>query len=316
MRSPRGLTATPVFLAVAAVFAAAVLWGTTGTIQALLPSDRDPLAVAALRPIIGALGLVVFCYISGKRLSDVTALPHTEILLAGVSIAVYNVSFFSGVSMAGVGIGTAIALGSGPLWVSLHDAVTQKPAQNRPSRVQVTGQMICVVGVVVLAWSGERTRAAGTGCALAALAGLSYAAYSIFTNRLGGRAPAAVTAAATFCCAGCLLAPLLLVADRGWLGISALPPLLFLGLAATGVAFFLFTYGVSHMPASTAVTLALAEPLTAWLLATFVLREPTTPSKIAGAAMVLGGLALAARSLARDRIRAEPPHDHRQELLP
>jgi len=282
----------------AAVFAAAMLWGTTGTMQGLLPAGRDPLAVAALRVVIGALGLVLFCCVSGERLSAIAALPRKQILLAGSAIALYNVSFFSGVSLAGVGIGTAIALGSGPLWVSLHDTVVKG---FMPPRAQLAGQLLCVVGVVMLVVSGERSGSAGLGYALAALAGLSYAAYSIVTNRLGGAGSAGVTAAATFSVSACVLAPVLLIADRSWIDGSALLPLAFLGLAATGVAFFLFTYGVGRMPASTAVTLALAEPLTAWLLAALVLREPVTLSKMAGAATLLSGLGLTARSLARAR---------------
>jgi len=44
------------------------------------------------------------------------------------------------------------------------------------------------------------------------------------------------------------------------------------------------------VPASTAVTLALAEPLTAWVLALVVVGESATPLKLAGAALLLAGL--------------------------
>ena len=66
--------------------------------------------------------------------------------------------------------------------------------------------------------------------------------------------------------------------------------LLALGLLSTGLAYALYTWGLKALPASTAVTLALAEPLTAWLLATFIIGEPLTPLKLTGALLLLIGL--------------------------
>src|SRR6056297_2150819 len=48
----------PYILAVLAALAAAMLWGTTGTLQSLLPADRQPLVVGALRVILGAAALM------------------------------------------------------------------------------------------------------------------------------------------------------------------------------------------------------------------------------------------------------------------
>jgi drug/metabolite transporter, DME family len=48
---------------------------------------------------------------------------------------------------------------------------------------------------------------------------------------------------------------------------------LYLGVVATGVAYVLFGFGLRRLPSATAVTLVLAEPLTAALLAAVVLDE-------------------------------------------
>jgi DME family drug/metabolite transporter len=45
-----------------------------------------------------------------------------------------------------------------------------------------------------------------------------------------------------------------------------------------------------HVAASTAVTLALTEPVTAWVLATVVVGEPLSAQKVLGAVLVLAGL--------------------------
>lgn len=295
MRLPGASVPSPALPGVASVLVAAILWGTTGTMQGLLPTDRDPVAVAVFRVAIAAAALLLFCLAGRANRAGIRELPLPRIALAGAAIALYNLFFFSGVSMAGVGVGTAIALGSGPIWVSLFERIGRGA---KASRRQLMGQAVCIAGAVMLVASNRHAPDAGIGYAFAALAGLAYAWYSLITNRLGQAAPSGAVAAATFMLAAVFMAPLLLIADTGWVTVGTLPPLLFLGIVATGVAYYLFTFGVRRMAPSSAVTLALAEPLTAWLLATFVLREELTALKIAGAAILLLGLWIVARSLA------------------
>jgi DME family drug/metabolite transporter len=71
---------------------------------------------------------------------------------------------------------------------------------------------------------------------------------------------------------------------------------LHLGVAATGVAYLLFGYGLHRLTSATTVTLVLAEPLTATLLATVVLDESIAPLGWIGVALVLLGLLVVGRS--------------------
>lgn len=281
-------------LGVAAVIVAAILWGSTGTIQAVLPAGRDPLAVAWIRCFIGGLALLLFCLFHGPNRRAIPALPFRRIGAAALAIALYNIFFFSGVSMVGVGVGTAIALGSGPIWVSLYEALARR---KRPSRKVLLGQAISILGVVALVSSNDLNGGSAYGYLFAALAGLSYAAYSLLTSRIGRSAPSGAVAAATFVAAAVIMLPVLPFASLAWLGAGSIAPLMFLGVAVTGIAFFLFTYGVGKMAASSAVTLTLAEPLTAWVLATVVVGEELSALKVLGAALLLAGLWIVTRSL-------------------
>jgi len=65
---------------------------------------------------------------------------------------------------------------------------------------------------------------------------------------------------------------------------------LHLGLVATALAYFLFARGLRSVPAVHAVTLSLAEPLTAATLGILVLKERLTPEATIGMALVLAGL--------------------------
>ena len=71
---------------------------------------------------------------------------------------------------------------------------------------------------------------------------------------------------------------------------------LYLGIVATGLAYVLFGYGLRRLTSATAVTLVLAEPLTAALLAAVVLDEVIPWVGWVGVGVVLVGLVAVGRS--------------------
>lgn len=283
---------------VAAVLVAAMLWGTTGTLQALLPDTRDPFVVGALRLTIGAATLVVMALLHPQSRAALATMRPGWALGAGAAMAAYNLLFFRAVLDVGVGIGTALTIGSAPVCVLLWDlAVTRR----RPGGVRLAGQAVCIAGAVILALSGRALDASVPGILAALGAGASYAGYSLLTSRFGGAAPPAATAAATFSAAALFTLPVLLIRPTAWaLASDAWPWLLVLGMVATGLSYAFYTYGLRSVAAGTAVTLALAEPLTAWVLATFVVGEPVTAAKLVGAALLMAGLAVVSLVPARD----------------
>lgn len=281
------------------VLCAAVLWGTTGTIQTLLPASQEPVVVAAMRMLIGALTLLAMAGCSRRARTGFRRLPVAGVLAAGASIAAYNVMFFLAIPGAGVGIGTALAIGGAPVWVTLYEIIVQRKL---PGPGRLAGQAICISGAVLLVLSGTAADASVNGIVLAVLAGSAYAAYSVITGRIGHCAPPVVTAAATFSVAALLLVPALFLLPVAWLAApGVMAKLAFLGIVVTGLSYVLYTWGLQHVAASTGVTLALAEPLTAWLLATFLIGEESSPAKILGAALLLLGLAVVTRTGAPQR---------------
>ncbi|GGE52924.1 DMT family transporter [Actibacterium pelagium] len=282
------MSASHRMMGVGAVVLAALLWGSTGTIQTMLPADRDPLAVGALRNLIGAAALLVLAFAGRQSRGAFSALPWGRVCAAGVAIALYNLSFFGAVSQVGVGIGTAITIGSAPIWATLMEIAF---ARLFPTRLRLLGQTLAIAGVVILVLAGVGGGTTPQGIGLALTAGICYATYSLITSGIGLRAPSATVAAATFSVAGLFTLPLLFVLTLDWLwSAEALAAILFLGVIATGLSYALYTWGLRHVAASTAVTLALTEPVTAWILATVVVGEPLSAQKVLGAALVLAGL--------------------------
>ncbi|WP_245631414.1 DMT family transporter [Limimaricola hongkongensis] len=229
------------FAGIMAAVTAAMLWGTTGTVQALLPAARDPLAVGALRLSFGALALLAMALAHGPSRRALRGLPWAGLALAGVAVAGYNLLFFRAVEIAGVGIGTAVAIGSAPLWTTAWEIAAQRLW---PDRWRGAGQVVSVAGVVLLALAGGGAQGSALGVALAAGAGACYATYSLVTSRLGHRAPPLALAAATFGLGALLTLPVLLLAPPVWLsGAESWAAMAFLGIGATALSYALYTWG-------------------------------------------------------------------------
>jgi DME family drug/metabolite transporter len=287
--------------AVASVLAAATLFGTTGTAQALGPSGTTPLGVGAARIVIGGAGLLAVLPWLGGRRRDALALWRTRWgLLAGLTTAAYQVFFFAGVARAGVALGTLVTIGSGPVFTGLLSWLVLR---ERPRASWVLATAVCVLGLALLVGSGATAPDVDpVGLVLALASGFGYAVYTVAAKRLmtdGHRSDEVMTAA--FALGGLLLVPVLLTQPLAWLTTpSGLAMALWLGLATTTVAYVLFGRGLRHLEAGPVTTLVLAEPVVATLLGVLVLGESLAPLAWVGAGLVLAGLALQGTAAARD----------------
>jgi DME family drug/metabolite transporter len=101
--------------------------------------------------------------------------------------------------------------------------------------------------------------------------------------------------AAVFLLSAVLLLPLLAGADLGWVAQPAgALVVLHLGLVTVGLAYSLFALGLQRVPISSAVTLTLAEPMTAGILGVVVLGEHLTLQAGLGILLIFSGLAVLA----------------------
>jgi DME family drug/metabolite transporter len=286
------------------VLLAAVCFGTTGTAQALGPDGTTPLTVGAARLLVGGTALVLVArHARSRRRQDpdpggARTVPRWSpwiVLVTGLAVAAYQVTFFAAVERTGVAVGTVVALGSAPAFAGALDRVVNG---QRLHGGWVRSTSLAVLGVVLLVGAGSGADVDPVGVVLALGAGAGYAGYTVGSKRLmvQGHPPEDVMAAG-FGSAAVLLSPLLLVGETAWLftpGGVALA--LFLGLVPTALAYLLFGRGLRRLASGEVATLTLAEPLTAAALGVVVLGERPGGLAVVGAAMVLAALVLLARS--------------------
>lgn len=270
------------------VLLAAMLWGTTGTAQSLGPAQLSPYWVGALRL---AVATVFFALLARTAPPLPATVPWGRMLLAGGCVAAYNLSFFAGVKASGVALGTAIAIGSGPIWAGLLQTWVQR---RLPSALWWLGTLVGVAGGAAMALGqGSGVHASAPGVALCLLAGLSYAAYALLNKALVLPLGPAYANLAVFGSAALISVPLAwLLGGAPQAVAGAWAVVLYLGLVSTGLAFLLFSSGLRHISGATGVTLALAEPVTAFALAVWVVGERQQPLAWLGLAGVVAGLLL------------------------
>ncbi len=271
------------------VLAAAVLWGTTGTAQALAPDDADPISVGALRLIVGGVALLMIVFARGTALR-LNTWPLKPTLITGTAIAAYQLCFFGAVSRTGVAVGTIVGIGSAPIIAGL---LAWWLNAEKPDQRWWMATILAILGCALLTLPGTQAQVDFMGIVLAFGAGLSYALYALYSKRLLAHYPPDAVMAVVFCLGALVLAPLLLITGvhwldepRGWLVV------LHLGLVTTALAYVLFARGLAVVLAATAVTLSLAEPLTAGLLGVIVIGETLTIPALFGMGLLISGLAL------------------------
>ncbi|MCA9978875.1 MAG: EamA family transporter, partial [Anaerolineales bacterium] len=195
------------------VILAAVLWGTTGTAQALAPVGATPIMIGALRLAIGGLALLVLAGTRG-RLRSGQPWPFWTTFLAAINVAAYQLFFFAGVARAGVAIGTIVGIGSAPIWGGVLGYFVRR---ERPSTRWGISTLLAVMGCGLLALTSDNVTVDPWGILLAIGAGLTYATYTTTSKGVLERQSPDAAMAIIFSLGALLLAPILLTANLAWL---------------------------------------------------------------------------------------------------
>lgn len=265
-------------LGIAAVLVAAILWGTTGTAATFAP-DVSAVAIGAVA--MGGGGLMQAAFSAGRIRRHVGLLQAQwqYVLLGAIAVAIYPLAFYASMRLAGVTIGTVVSIGSAPLLSAL---IEYRLDGLRLTVRWMIGAGLGLIGMLLLCLAEESGHvptgtASGVvpGVLLGLLAGLTYALYSWTARRLmqRGIAPRAAMGA-TFGMGGLMLMPVLLITGAPLLASWGNASVgLYMALVPMFLGYLCFGYGLARIPASTATTITLFEPVVAAGLAVVIIGE-------------------------------------------
>jgi len=265
---------------------AGICFGTTGTAQALGPDHASPLVVGAARLLLGA----TFLWIIHKVLNPGgSSIGVFDLLLGGIGVALYQLSFFSAVRSTGVAVGTLTAIGSAPALTGIIGYLINKEV---PSRRWFQATLITTVGIVFLTGAKGFDHFNLTGVLEALGAGAAYSLFAVASKRaMNDGASFTETMHKIFGLGAVLLLPIFFFNNDHFLTTrSGAVMALWLGLVPTAIAYTAYGFGLNRIKVATASTLILAEPATATLLAALVLSESLTAYSWIGVAIVSAGL--------------------------
>jgi drug/metabolite transporter, DME family len=292
---------------------AAVSWGTTGSVTAVLVSraGAGPLVIGTTRMVIGAALLVVVARgMAGSLRID--RRDRWRCVALGVCMAAFQATYFSAVTLIGIAIAALIAICCAPLLIAALAATVL----GERITARVSGALALGVAGTALLIVGPRTAADVSarfvaGVLLALGASLAYALYVVLAKATLARTSPLPLAAASFTVAALVLAsavaglvlappavaalvptPALAVAEVGQQLALGWPWMLYLGAVTTAGAYAIYTIGLRAVPASVAGIAALMEPLTATLLGVWLFGERLGTAGVAGAVLLFVALGL------------------------
>jgi len=287
----------------------AALWGASFLFIRLGAVEFGPVPLAALRCTGAALFLLPILAWRGQAAALRThwrAIVWVGVLNSALPFSLY------GVALLAINSGlSAIFNAATPLWAAAIGAVW---LHERLGPLRVLGLLIGLAGVVGLAWdkAGLAANEHGVSAALAISACLAATALYGFAacfarKRLAGAPPMALATGSQLSAAIVLAAPALWLRPTAAPSATAWIALALLAVLCTGVAYILYFRLIAHTGATNASAVTFLIPAFAAFFGWLVLDEALTPSMLIGAAVILGGTALAMGLLprpARSRLAA------------
>ncbi|MFN3953673.1 MAG: DMT family transporter [Pararhodobacter sp.] len=239
----------------------------------------------------GGVGLVWLAFRGG--LGQLRGVPASVYAFGIAGLFVYHFLYFSALRLAPPAEAGLIAY-LWPLLIVLFSGLL--PGERL--RVGHVAGALCAFGGAALIVAGSAGGVEGmpSGYALAFLAALTWAGYSLISRRLGHVPTAAVT---VFCLGASLLALLahLALETPAWpRGVAGWGAVLALGLGPVGLAFFTWDIGVKRGDIQLLGTASYAAPLLSTLVLVGAGMAVANLTLALAAGLIAGGAALAARA--------------------
>ncbi|CUJ84480.1 carboxylate/amino acid/amine transporter [Ruegeria denitrificans] len=243
----------------------------------------DPAGFAIVRVLSGAVVLTGLVWLRSGHLP----LRNRRRIAGAGSLSIYMIGFSVAYLTLDAGLGALILFGVVQITMFAVTSVTG----NAPTARQIAGAAIALMGLAYVLWPSGTVQVDLTGAVLMTAAGVGWAIYSL----VGRSEPDALAGtAANFVVALPVTVLALMLAAGGWdmNGAGYLLAILSGGVTS-GMGYSLWYRVLPQLAPSTAAVVQLSVPIIAILGGVLLLGEVASLRLILGAALVLGGIALA-----------------------
>ncbi len=280
------------------IIIAGVLWGTSGLfVHALAPYGFTSVQMSAWRAAVSVLVLAVYMLIRDRSLFKVRL---SEIpFLIGCGIGIFGTATCYYISMQATSVSTAVVLMyTAPVLVMVFSVAFLGEKLTPLKGVSV---LCMLVGCALVSGIIGGLNFDAFGVAMGFLAGISYAAYNIFSKLEMKRGNRPITV--TFYCFLVMLIITLFACDPAEIvSLTAYDPMRILPLTVglgvlTSVApYLIYTTSLKLIPVGTASALAIIEPMSATLFGVLILNEKLSIASACGIILILFAVFLLSRA--------------------
>jgi drug/metabolite transporter (DMT)-like permease len=254
------------------------------------------LSIASWRLMVASAVLLPYAW--ATRRAEVRALTRRELgllALSGLFLGLHFAAWIASLGYTSVA-SSAVLASMGPVFVALGSWLFWR---ERPGPLLTLGILLAAVGSITISWAdlgrgGDHI----LGDLLALAGGVMVAGYLVIGRRVRGRMSLVTYAALVYGMGMVSLLLVLLIAGQPLLGFStaAWGWALLLGVGPQLVGHSSLNWALRYLSATFVAIVILAEPITAGVLAFFILDETPTWATLAGAALVLSGIYIASRA--------------------
>ena len=283
-----------------------LIWGANYSVVKSAIREIPPQAFNVLR--MGVASAVFLAALLVKGVPRVARADWARLVALGaVGHFVYQVFFMAGLART-TASNSSLIIGCSPVAVSIASALA---GHERVPRTQWIGVLLSVAGVYLVVGTGAEFGGSSLAGDLLTLGAVGcWAIYTVGSRPMLARySPLAVTGF-TMIIGTALYAPasILQVGQVPWPDVPAWAwaAILLSAVLALNVAYLIWYTSVQRIGNVRTSAYSNFIPLVAMSVATAVLGEAITPSKLAGAGAILTGVAIT-RMAARNHARAEPP---------
>jgi len=273
----------------------AFFWGGTFVAGRMLSGRISPCSVAFLRFTVAAIVLFLLTWRMEGRLPMVERRQILPLFLLGMTgVFSYNIFFFKGLELISAGR-AALIIALNPIFITICAAVFFK---ERLSLLKVIGILLSVAGAMIVISRGNPGAlvTAGLGLGEVYILGcvLSWVAFSIIGKMiLSGVTPlVSVTYSAALGAAALFVPAYFEGVTRHLPDYTAVVwfNVIYLGVFGTVIGFIWYYEGIKAIGPTRAGVFINFVPVSAIILAFFILGEPATLSLLVGAVLVIGGV--------------------------
>jgi len=256
------------------IILAGIFWGTSGIfVHYLSPIGLSSMHLTAIRGFVAAVIMIIYTFLKNKSLFKISIKQLIFLIFTGVAMFLTAFCYYS--SMKASSVSTAVILMyTSSIFVLIYSVLFLGEKMTMLKGLSI---VLMIIGAGLVSGIVGGLKFNFIGIILGLLSGITYSVYSVISKILmnNGCNPQTLS---TYCFTFMALIAITISKPNEIITIAANNPKYILLMIGCGICsfvlpYFLYTLSLKHLPAGTASSLSIVEPLAATLFSVTLLGE-------------------------------------------